>query len=171
MPDGAPLPATGSVQVGVAATPAQLWRIVADPATPARFSSELAEARLDGELLAVGAVIEGRNVRGDVSWTTRSTVIECTEPVRLTWATGEAAAPTATWSFEVRDAPGGATLVHSVVLHEGREPFASAIAREPERAAELVEERMAELLENMSRTVHGMAGLAEAQAADGQIEG
>lgn len=160
-----PLPATGSVEVGVAASPEQIWRFVADPATPVRFSDELAEARLEGDgVMRLGGVIVGRNSRGDVTWETRSTVVECVEPRRLAWATGGADEPTATWAFEIREAPGGATLVHTVVLHDGREPFKSAIEREPDRAAEMVEHRMAELLDNMSRTVHGVANLAEGEA-------
>jgi uncharacterized protein YndB with AHSA1/START domain len=164
MPQDGPLPATGSVQVGVAATPEQLWRFVSDPAAPARFSTELVDAHLeDGGPMRIGAVITGTNARGKATWTTHSAVVECDPPRRLSWATGGAEEPTATWTFEVRDAPGGSTLVHSVVLHEGREPFASAIEREPERATEFVEGRMAELLENMALTVQGLSALAEAE--------
>jgi hypothetical protein len=163
MKPDAPLPATGSVQVGVAASPGQLWRLVSDAGVPARFSTELVEAQFEDDgPVRVGSVIVGNNARGEFSWTTRSTIVECEAPRRLTWATGGAEEPTATWSFEIRDAPGGATLVHTVVLHEGREPFASAIAREPARAAEIVNTRMAELLENMAVTVKGLATLAEA---------
>jgi hypothetical protein len=162
MPQDGPLPATGSVQVGVAATPEQLWRFVSDPGVPAQFSNEVVEARSEDDgPVRVGSVIVGRNARGEATWTTSSTVVECEPPRRFSWATGGAAEPTATWTFEIRDAPGGATLVHTVVLHEGREPFASAIAREPERATDIVETRMAELLENMALTVQGVATLAE----------
>lgn len=162
----APLPATGSVQVGVAVPAEQLWAFVSDPTLPAQFSPELVDAQLeDPGPVRVGAVIVGRNVHGEMAWTTRSTVVECEAPRRFSWATGGADEPTATWTFEVRDAPGGSTLVHTVVLHEGREPFASAIANEPDRANELVANRMAELLEHMGLTVEGLASLAESADA------
>lgn len=164
-----PLPAVGSVSVGVTATPEALWPLVSDPSVPARFSTELEEAAfLEGSGAEVGAVIEGRNVNGGFEWTTHSTVVVCDPPRCFAWATGGAEAPAATWTFLVEDAVGGATLTHSVVLHEGQQPLASAIEAEPDRAAAIVQDRLAVLLVSMERTVSGIAGLAEsAEAADG----
>jgi hypothetical protein len=160
--DGGVLPATASVAVGVAASPEVLWPLVCDPAMPARFSDEVeAAAFLDAAIPALGAVIEGRNVNGEARWTTHSTVVVCDPPTTFSWATGGAEAPAATWTFTVRPADGGATLTHTVVLHEGREPLAGAIAAAPEQAAEIVDGRMAVLVANMQQTVDGIARLAE----------
>ncbi|HEV3212698.1 MAG TPA: SRPBCC family protein [Acidimicrobiales bacterium] len=157
------LPATGEVSVGVAVSPEALWPLVSDPAVPARFSDELVEAHfVDGDGPRVGAEIEGHNANGDVTWTTHSTVVECVEPTRFRWATGGADEPSATWSLEVEPAVGGATLTHRVVLHAGRAPLAPAIEAGPERAREIVDGRMAVVLENMQRVVTGIAGAAEA---------
>ena len=151
------------MSIGVAASPEVLWPLVSDPAVPARFSDELQEAAfLDGGRAAVGAVIEGRNANGPATWTTRSDVVICDAPRRFSWATGGAATPAATWSFEVVRADGGATLTHTVVLHDGAPPLAPAIAADPERAAEIVQGRLAVLLASMTKTVSGIAALAEA---------
>ena len=160
-----PLPATGSVSVGVAAPPEALWPLVSDPATPARFSDELAEAAfLDGDAPVVGAVIVGRNVNGAFTWTTHSTVVDCEPPRLFRWATGGADAPAATWTLSVASADGGSTLTHTVVLHAGRDPLGPAIEAAPERGQEIVDERMARVLTNMERTVAGIAAIAEGSA-------
>ena len=160
------LPATGAVSAGVAVPPEALWPFVSDPSMPARFSSELVEAAfVDGGTARVGAEIEGRNESGTFSWTTRSTVVDCVEPSLFRWATGGADEPGATWSLEVAPASGGSTLTHRVVLHEGRAPLGPAIAAEPERAREIVDGRMAIVLENMRRVVEGISALAEGTAA------
>jgi len=39
------LPVTRSVSIDVAASPEHLWKFVSDPTVPARFSSELVEAK------------------------------------------------------------------------------------------------------------------------------
>lgn len=156
------LPAEGEVTIGVAAPPEALWPLVSDPSVPARFSTELVEARfLEGESPHVGAEIEGRNANGEFTWTTRSTVIGCDEPTRFAWATGGAEEPAATWSLEIGRAEGGSTLTHRVVLHAGRPPLGPAIEAEPERASEIVDGRMATVLENMQRVVTGIAAMAE----------
>jgi polyketide cyclase/dehydrase/lipid transport protein len=160
------LPATGAVSVGVAASPEALWPLVSDPSVPARFSAELVAARfVDGGSPRVGAEIEGRNANGEVTWTTRSTVVACIEPTLFRWATGGAGAPAATWSFEVARAGGGATLTHRVVLHAGAAPLAPAIAAAPERAQEIVDARMTVILENMQRVATGIAEVAEGAGA------
>ncbi len=150
------------MSVSVAASPSAIWTFVADPATPARFSSELRAAAYEaGSEPGVGARIEGSNGRGDVTWTTHSTVVDFVEPTLLRWVTGDPAAPAATWTFEVHASRGGATLTHHVVLHEGVAPLAPALEAEPARAQEIVDGRMAELLASMEAVATGIAGLAE----------
>jgi hypothetical protein len=159
------LPATGSVSESVAATPESLWPYVSDPSIPARFSTELLEAAfVAGATPDVGAVIEGRNSNGAFSWTTTSTVVECAEPRVFRWATGDADAPTATWGFEVAPTADGSILTHTVVFHPGVAPLGPAIEAEPERAHEIVDARLVQVLANMELTVRGIASLAEGRA-------
>ncbi len=148
--------------MGVAAPPEALWGLVSDPSTPARFSSELVDAAfVDGGSARVGAEIEGQNTNDRFTWTTRSTVVDCEEPTSFAWSTGGTEAPGATWSFEVGRAGAGSTLTHRVVFHAGGEPLSAAIGAEPERGHEIVEQRMAQVLEGMQRVVSGIAALAE----------
>lgn len=157
------LPASASVERDVAAPPEVLWPLVSDPQVPARFSPELEDAHVDGGGAAtLGAVIVGRNARAGRAWTTRSTVVECEPPRRFGWATGDEDHPTATWTIDIRATQTGAVLRHRVVLHEGLEPLAGAVAREPARAASIVEGRLAELVAGMAATLEGIASLAEA---------
>jgi Polyketide cyclase / dehydrase and lipid transport len=156
------LPATASVRVIAGVPPEALWGLVSDPSTPARFSPELVEATfVGGGPPGLGAEIEGRNENGTFTWTTRSTVVSCDRPTCFAWATGGAEAPAATWSFEVEPTGAGATLTHRVVFHVGGEPLTGAIEAEPERAHELVEGRLAQVLDAMQRVVTGIAALAE----------
>ncbi len=156
------LPATGSVSVGVDAPPASLWRLVSDPSTPARLSPELADAAIvEGGPARLGAEIEGHNTNDRFRWTTRSTVVACDAPTRFAWATGDADAPSATWSFEVARQGAGSTLTHRVVFHAGGEPLGPAIEADPARGHEIVDQRMAQVLDGMQRVVAGIAALAE----------
>ncbi len=154
------LPRSAHVSVGVAAAPEAVWAVLADPAVNARFSPELRSARVEGGgPLTVGATILGENARGEASWTTRSTVRECEPPHRLMWATGDP--PAATWSFDLVEVPGGSTLTHAVVLHEGRDPLEAAIRNDPEHAEAIVAGRLDELLKGMAATAEGIARLSE----------
>jgi hypothetical protein len=163
MPDDAPLPASSEVSIGVSVPPASLWRFVSDPATPAQFSDELQEASIEGGgPMRTGAIIVGRNQRGDFSWTTRSVVVAYEEPNLVQWATGEPDAPGATWTLRVAAVDGGSLLTHHVRLHEGGEPLTSAIAKDPTRGHVIVNERLAVIVKNLAATVAGIASLATA---------
>ena len=155
------LPVTRSVSIDVAASPEQLWSYVSDPSIPARFSFELVEAKfVDGSTAAVGAVIEGRNARSGFEWSTLSTVVMCDEPRLFRWVVGDAAEPTATWSFEVIPDGHAAVLVHTVTLHANKPPLSRAIEQDPDRAHDIVDARIAELLVSMESTIAGIAALA-----------
>jgi len=166
MPD-AVLPATVEATSEVRAAPSSLWPLLCDPSTPSKFSTELASARfVTAGGPRIGAIIEGRNVRGGFEWTTRSTVIACDEPTRFSWATGDEGDPTATWSFLVVGTDVASTLTHRVILHPGKPPLSTAIEREPDRAREIVATRLSELAGNMDLTVKGIASIAEGQARE-----
>jgi len=155
------LPATGSVSTEIAATLEQVWPFICDPTIPARFSQELREADfVEAYGPRRGAVIRGRNARGDVEWSTLSTVVDCEEPRLFRWATGGDGDPTATWTLEATANDHGVVLTHAVEIHPGKAPLGAAIEAEPERASEIVIARMAEVLANMRATVEGIAALA-----------
>lgn len=126
------------------------------------FSSELQEAGfLEGAQPTLGAVIGGRNRRGDFEWSTLSTVVECDEPVLFSWAVGDVVAPVATWSFAVAPKGDLSTLTHSVTIHEHPGPMADAVNNSPETAHDVIQGRLDSLVRNMQRTVDGIATLCE----------
>ena len=157
------LPATGSVSATVSTSADVLWPVVSDPAVWVEFSSELKEAHyLDDAGPRVGAVIEGRNERGEFSWTTESVVTRCEPPTVLEWATGDRTSPTATWTFDIVPAGETVTLTHSVVLHADVAPLGPAVAKDPENAHEIVQRRLNHILANMQSNVDGIAARVSA---------
>lgn len=102
-------------------------------------------------------MISGRNARGDFEWSTLSTVVACEEPYLFQWATGDEDDPTATWTFEIEPDEDGSFLTRRVILHAGKAPLGLAIAKDPDRAEEIVDRRMAEVLSNMETTIAGIA--------------
>lgn len=156
------LPTHGAVTIDVKASPDALWPFVSDPAVPAQFSRELRRAGFaEGGTAAVGATIEGHNKVGDYEWTTRSTVVRCDAPRVFSWAVGDAENPVAVWSLEVTPSDTGSRLTESFTIYPGDHYVGQAVTRDPEGAPALVRSRVASLLENVVRTVSGIATLAE----------
>ena len=156
------LPTTRSLSVEIEAPPGKVWTLVSDPSVPAMFSHELQTAKfIEGDGPTIGAVIEGHNARDGYEWTTHSTVTACEEPQIFTWAVADAEDPIATWSFTISPTSTGSILTETVTLHADKPPLARAIAKEPERAGEIVTKRVASLLDSMRDTLDGIAALAE----------
>jgi hypothetical protein len=152
------LPATGSVSTTVRASIEDVWTLMCDPSTPATYSSELQEASFkDGGGPARGVVIEGHNQRGDFKWSSESVVVDCDAPTLFRWATGDPGQPNATWSFAAADHDGIVTLTHTVVFHAGGFPLGPAIAKDPDHAHDIVNDRLADVMVNMQATVDGIA--------------
>jgi uncharacterized protein YndB with AHSA1/START domain len=153
-----PLPATLSISVPVAASPARVWELVSDPATPACYSDELRSASwVEGTGHGLGSTIDGHNRRGDFEWTTQSTVIVCEEPHMFSWVVGDVVDPVATWTFEIEPSGSSATLKESVILHDSESVLRSALEREPDRAQEILAKRLGEIRVGMQLTVDGIA--------------
>ena len=131
------LPISDSVTIEITASPERLWPLAVDAATPARFSSEVeAAAYVEGDVAALGATIEGHNVRGDYRWSTHSTVIEFDAHRRFTWPTGDAKDPVATWTFLIDSSRDRARLTHEVTLHAGHPPRSNANPNAPARSSQ-----------------------------------
>ena len=97
---------TVEAAVHVAAPPAQVWPLVRDIQFVADTSEELQEAQwlpapegpAEGEAPAVGHRFRGRNFHPQAGeWETVSTVVECDEERRFSWAVMDTENPTATW--------------------------------------------------------------------------
>lgn len=168
MPPDAP---STTVSTTTTASPEELWPLVVDPSTPARFSDELQGAAwkpTDGvEPPGLGARFVGHNRNqwlGD--YTTLSTVT-VHEPVRrFGWTVQALDDPVSDWLLEIRPTPTGNRVTFTARL--GGSPLSGlvqAIERAPDRAAELTEGRLAMLAGSMQRTIEGIAAIAEGRAA------
>ena len=156
---------TVEVEVHVEAPPEQVWPVVADIATPVRFSSELQEATWldDANAAAPGARFKGRNLhpaRGE--WETTSTVVAC-DPARVfAWAVGDPDRPSALWRFELEPDGAGTRLRQFARMGPGPSGTTMVIEKMPDKEEAIIERRLSEWRQNMLATLEGIKGLAEA---------
>ncbi len=145
------------------APPADVWELVADPATPAAFSREFRRAEwVEGhEGPGPGARWIGHNGRGETTWQTECWTVAFDPPSRLAYEVHVEPEPLATWSFELTDLGDGRTrLRHHVHLGPGRSGLTWAIRNDPDNEVELVANRLASLRRNMQAVVDGIAAKA-----------
>lgn len=104
----------GSVQVTAAATPAQVWAVLADVTRTGEWSHETTGAVwLDGATAAVpSACFRGRNRQGRTRWSRRCEVVEADAPRRLRFRTVPTRLfPDSTiWTFELEPVDGGTNI-------------------------------------------------------------
>ena len=162
--DGRALLADGptmTVELDVDAPPAAIWPVVSDPATPARFSEELLDARWgEGDEPGVGARIVGRNQHRAIGeWETTSFVVDWRPDRAFAWHVSDIEHPGARWSFELEPRPGGSRVRMSVRLGPGTSGSTWAIEQRPDREADIIARRLEEHSANMRRTLDGVRDL------------
>lgn len=153
---------TTEVEVHVDAPPARVWELVTDITLPARFGTELQQARwLDAEP-ALGARFVGRNRHPAAGeWETTCHVVAF-EPERLFgWAVEDPAHPAATWRFELEPDQAGTRLRQWARMGPGPSGLTPVIRSMPEKEERIVARRLAEWRANMQATVQGIKALAE----------
>jgi hypothetical protein len=138
-----------------------VWAVASDPLLLPALSTELQAVRMLGSgPVALGTSFEGDQRRGERRWTTTSTVTAFERPRVFEWTVGDLARPVSRWSFLIDRAADRTTLVHKVVLCGGPSPLTDQVAREPEAAEELIQERLRTLRERMAVTIDGLLALA-----------
>ncbi|MFC4000570.1 SRPBCC family protein [Prauserella oleivorans] len=170
-PDGL----TAECELLVAADAATVWELVTDIHLPARFSPELRHVRWldDAAGPRLGATFEGHNENGLLgAWRTVSVVTELDAPRAFEWAVCDAdgrfgppvvdpASPMARWRFDLTPADGGTSLRHWVRLGPARSGISLAVDRAPDRAGEIVQQRLGMLRNGMASTLRGVRDLAQ----------
>jgi hypothetical protein len=140
---------------------AELWPFVSDPTILVGFSTELQAVRLNYEgAVALGSTFEGDQLREDRRWTTVATITALEAPRRFEWTVGSLDDPVSQWSFLVDEHQLGTTLTQKVVLCGGPSPMADFITRFPDKADEVVHERLRALRERMAISVAGVIATA-----------
>ncbi len=151
------------VEIDIDAPVADVWRVVTDIEMPARFSDELVGASWQEPATGpeLGAVFIGRNHRDDFGdWEVPCFVDRFVEEREFGWAAVDRDDPGARWWFELEPIAGSTRLRYSVVLGTGLSGVTIGIRRDPEREAEIITGRLAQLRTNMERVLDGVRDLA-----------
>lgn len=155
---------TVQAQTWIEASPAQVWRIVADIELMPSMSQELQRVEWqDGASApAVGATFVGHSKHEAFGeWSTTSEIIECAEPEVLAWAVGDVAHPSAIWRFTLRGKDDGTELTQWMQLGPGRSGLSFAIDRMPEKEQKIVFVRLREFEKAITNTLGQIKTLAE----------
>jgi uncharacterized protein YndB with AHSA1/START domain len=152
-----------TVSVDIPAPPQRVWDVVTDISVMPRFSNELRSVEwaegFSGAALGAQFLGTNRNIAiGE--WTVRCEIVEF-EPNRVFgWAVGSVESPAATWRFELDPTSAGTRLRYTARIGPGRSGVTYLISREPERAEEIVANRLEVFRVNMTATLEGIRELA-----------
>lgn len=151
-----------SVSLDIPAPPQRVWDVVTDVTVMPRFSSELHHVEWDDGFsgAGLGARFLGTNRHRAVGeWTTRCEIVEF-EPCRaFGWAVGDPAKPAAIWSFALSPTEAGTRLTYTGRIGPGSSGVTMLIEREPDRAAEIVANRLEEFRAGIAATLAGIREL------------
>ncbi len=111
-----------------------------------------------GEL---GSTFVGRQRMGEREWESVSTVTTRQIDRSFGWTVGDVDDPVARWTFELRRVPDGTEVSYTAVLGPGRSGLTAAIDAAPDREEQIIDRRLANLQENMVKTLEGIRRLVE----------
>ncbi len=142
--------------VHIAASPEEVWAMVADPELMPSLSEEVyAVEWLDGVTSAsLGARFVGRSRHPALGeWSTTCYIVEF-EPNRVfAWAVEDATYPTATWRFTLKPDWSGTHLTQWVQMGPARSGLSLAIDRMPEKEQKIVFVRLREFEQGIERNL------------------
>lgn len=156
-----------SVSLDIPAPPERVWDVVTDISVMPRFSEELQSIEwAEGFSQAdMGAQFLGTNRNEDIGeWTVRCHIIEFEPPRRFGWAVHDIDNPAATWRFELEPIPGGTRLSYTAQIGPGRSGVTWLISRDPDRAEEIVADRLEVFRVGMTATLEGIRELVTGAA-------
>jgi uncharacterized protein YndB with AHSA1/START domain len=111
-----------SVTREIAASPDQVWALVADLSRMGEWSPE----NTGGQWVKgatgpeTGARFKGTNANGKRSWSTNIVVTECEQGRRFTFDVSSYGFAVATWSYAVEPSPAGCTVTETWTDRRGR---------------------------------------------------
>jgi uncharacterized protein YndB with AHSA1/START domain len=158
---------TTETEVFIAAPPEQVWPLVTEIMTPAKFGTELQEASwedADGSP-RLGARFTGRNfhpARGE--WQTTSTIVDFDPVRRFGWAVGDPDVPSAVWRLELAPEGSGTRLRYWAQMGPGPSGMTVIIEKMPDKEEKIIGRRLEEWQANMAATINGIKEMAEGQA-------
>src|SRR2546423_11835896 len=159
---------TIAVEVFIDAPAERVWLLVRDINLPARFPSELQEARWldEAEAPVAGAGFMGRSRHPAAGeWETTCVVTVCEPGRTFGWAVGDPGYPSASWRFDLEPEGSGARLRQWAQIGPAPSGLTPAILAMPEKEERIIARRLDEHRANMQATVDGVKALAEGQQA------
>ena len=158
---------TTETDVYVAAPPAEVWPLVTEIMTPARFGTELQEATwVDARAgVYLGARFTGRNfhpARGE--WETTSTIVDFAPERRFGWAVGDPDDPSAVWRLELAPEGAGTRLRYWAQMGPGPSGMTALIEKMPDKEEKVIARRLEEWGSNMEATINGIKKMVEGGA-------
>lgn len=111
--------------VFIAASPLEVWGVVADVRRTAEWSPECVGVTLIGRM-GRGALLMGRNRRGRVRWITVSRIVEFEPEVAIGWTV---LTNRSRWRYELQPAAGGTEVIETRRTPRGVGRFATWFTR------------------------------------------
>jgi carbon monoxide dehydrogenase subunit G len=156
-----------SAGVDIAAPPDRVWSVVSDITVMPRLSAELVGVEwADGFTgPALGAKFLGRNRNGVIGeWTTLSQIVTYDPPRAFGWAVGPPENAAATWMFELQPIASGTRLAYTARIGPGPSGVTMLIERNPQRARQIIDGRLAQLGSAVAQTLAGIRAIAQRDA-------
>lgn len=153
--------AAAQVEVVLDAPPERVFALLTDVERTGGLGPENARNVWAGDARGVGAVFRGTNDRAGRVWEVPGTVVEHVPPSRFAYVVGDPACPSASWSYDLTAVAGGTRVVQRFLHGPGMTYLRRAVDKHPDRAAELVAGRLAELERGMRATLQAAAALLQ----------
>lgn len=141
------------------APPEEVYALLTDVAQMGGLGPENTRSEWESADRGVGAVFRGWNVLAGNAYDVPCTVVTADPPQAFGWAVGDPALPSATWSYVLVEDGAGTRVTQRFQHGPGRTFLRRAVKAEPERAAELVAERTAQIESGMRTTLQAAAAL------------
>ncbi|MEE2682712.1 MAG: nitroreductase family protein [Actinomycetota bacterium] len=153
-----------SVEVDIASSLPEVWKVVTDINFPARFSDEFVSAEWNADVIEIGlgAKFTGTNSNGSIGqWTAECTIDAYEVNKVFGWCTGDPSFPGARWRFEIEAFGSSTRLRHKVVLGPGPSGLTRIIEQQPDKEGRIIRNRTISLKENMIRVIEGIKSSLE----------
>lgn len=155
---------TTSASMEINAPPERVWAVVTDITVMPRFSTELLAVEWEQGCTEprLGATFVGTNHHSAIGqWRTTSEIIAFDPPMVFGWAVGRPEMPAATWRFDLTPTAAGTMTSYTAQIGPGPSGVTMMIQRNPDRAEQIVQDRLAQLRKAMAATLTGIRQIAE----------
>jgi uncharacterized protein YndB with AHSA1/START domain len=155
---------TTSASVEIDASPERVWAVVSDITVMPRFSTELLAVQWAEGFTepGLGAKFVGTNHHPAIGrWQTTSEITAFDPPTVFAWAVGRPEMAAATWRFDLTPTATGTTTKYTAAIGPGPSGVTMLIERSPDRAEQIVRDRLAHLGKAMAATLTGIRTIAE----------